>query len=756
MADAKDVTVNVGATTEPEEPSAPNPLVGCIKGLILFPLKYALLVLLIGIELGLMVITFQWVKYFSYWNGPGSDALRSEAIGGVEHHRESCWVKANGGKVVTPFPGIATIYDLSKRSFKTNAKNRCMGVRNFLGQKSVKVKSFGDIFWRSYGEVGTAANKFGAAMKANGLVGAPTKTDLSPLSTSCSVAIFENTSPEWMIAAQGCFTQSLIVTTIYATLGMDAVIDAVQETSTRAIVCNKINVGKIMDRISEMPTLKVIVWTNDIVAPGDTTVVPASTGDVKIMSFDDFVASGDCSAFPPTPPSPESCAVIMYTSGSTGKPKGVVVTHANLLSTVAGALISLGAKRSDVYLGYLPLAHILELMAEFGMLGCGATICYADPKTLTQTGASPIGALEQFSPTIMAGVPKIWDVIKKGVQGKIGLAPPISQFLFAWAFTFRSKAMSNGFDSPLFSKLVFKKFSKVVGGRLRLAMSGGGPLNTEVQIFVRTCFGCPLFQGYGLTETCAGLSIQDSADLRTGIAGVPLASCEVKLESCPDICDKAKNPYLVTDRYDTAKNQVWGRGEICVKGNNISVGYYMLPEKTAEEYEENGFFHTGDIGQFMADGSIRIVDRKKNLLKLKGGEYIAIENMEMTYGNSNFVDAINGGICCYGDGDMDRPVALMQLNEPVVKAWSRANGYNGDIHELKENPALMKAVKADMDNEARKAGLSPLEKLAGICFLLEPWNPENGCLTAANKLQRRTVIETFEKEFEEVRKKGIF
>ena len=194
--------------------------------------------------------------------------------------------------------------------------------------------------------------------------------------------------------------------------------------------------------------------------------------------------------------------------------------------------------------------------------------------------------------------------------------------------------MSNGMDTPLFKALVFKKFAKVVGGRLRLAISGGGPLNTEVQLFVRTAFGCPLFQGYGLTETCAGLTMQDPEDLRCGIAGVPSGCCEVKLESCLEINDKAGLPYLKEDTADVQGNPVFGRGEVLVRGHNISKGYYMLEEKTKEEWTSDNWFHTGDIGQFMSDGSLRIVDRKKNLVKLKGGEYIAIENMEMAYGNS--------------------------------------------------------------------------------------------------------------------------
>ena len=148
----------------------------------------------------------------------------------------------------------------------------------------------------------------------------------------------------------------------------------------------------------------------------------------------------------------------------------------------------------------------------------------------------------------------------------------------------------------------------------------GGPLHSEIQTFIRAAFGIPLVQGYGLTETTAGLSIQADDDIRSGIAGVPLPCCEVKLLSCPDISDKASLPYMSTDTVDNEGNPIFGRGEILVKGLNIGVGYYMMPEKTKEDFDADGFFHTGDIGQFMNDGSLRIVDRKKNLVKLKGGE----------------------------------------------------------------------------------------------------------------------------------------
>lgn len=260
----------------------------------------------------------------------------------------------------------------------------------------------------------------------------------------------------------------------------------------------------------------------------------------------------------------------------------------------------------------------------------------------------------------------------------------------------------------------------------------------------------------GLTETCAGLTLGDPKDDRPAVAGFPIASAEVKLVSTPDVCDKGGLPYLSTDRKDVEGNPVWGRGEVMVKGGNVTSGYYMMPDKTKEVYLDGGWFATGDIGQFLSDGSVRIVDRIKNLVKLKSGEYVALEKMEMVYGNSSFVDAIAGGICCYADGEMNRPVCLFQLAEPFTMKWAKENGIAGDFNAVKETKELHNAVMASFYAEHAKSDLSHIEKVKAAKVMPSPWTPENGCRTAANKLQRRVVIESFPTEFEEVRKKGIF
>ena len=415
-------------------------------------------------------------------------------MGSDESHRVQPAFKGKLAK--SPHEGVATLYDLARDSFSDFADRNCMATREFKGWYKPKVKHFGDISYRTYAEVGEEAHKFGAALRARGLVAAPDVTTLDKIKTNCSIAIFENTCPEWVISALGAFSQSVIVTTIYATLGMDAVIDAVNDGTISTIVCNKSNVKSLVDQIGKMKCLKTIVYTNDCVAPDDKTEIPAAPRGVLISSFDDFVKSGDTAEYPPVPPKAGTCAVIMYTSGSTGKPKGVVILHSQIVGAIAAGALSFEVQDGDVYLGYLPLAHIMELMAEFAFIALGCLICYADPKSLSSKGSYPLGALEQYKPTLMVAVPKIWDTIKKGIEAKVHASSPVAEFLVSTAFQARKFALKHGYDTPLFKALVFKKFSQAVGGKLRLAVSGGGPLSAEVQDFCRAAFGCALSQGY--------------------------------------------------------------------------------------------------------------------------------------------------------------------------------------------------------------------------------------------------------------------
>jgi len=431
--------------------------------LALLPLK----IILVSIDLFIALITFQWIGVVKKLLTP--TPMRSVPVGNDESHRVN--TKNKGNLKNSTVEGVTTLHELAQFACKKYGHRNAMGLREYLGPHSPKVQKFGEVSWRTYDQVKDASLKFGASLRSAGLVASPEKATLDKLTTPCTLAIFENTCPEWMIAALGAYSQSISITTVYATLGTNAVIDSINDGKIRAIVCNKKSVKMLLGKLGDMPTLKVIVYTNNMIAPGEKVDLPAAPKGVTVLSFDDFVNAGDTKAFTIVPPKPDTAAVIMYTSGSTGKPKGVVVTHRNVLASTT--IVDGVMTENDSIICYLPLAHIFELVAEISSLSAGACLCYADPKTLTQTGAYPIGALEQYKPTIMVGVPKIWDVIKKGVQAKIGGESKVKQFLVNTAFETRMRARKLGFDTPLFKALVFKKFAKVVGGRLRLAISGG-------------------------------------------------------------------------------------------------------------------------------------------------------------------------------------------------------------------------------------------------------------------------------------------
>jgi long-chain acyl-CoA synthetase len=425
------------------------------------------------------------------------------------------------------------------------------------------------------------------------------------------------------------------------------------------------------------------------------------------------------------------------------------------------------------------------------MLVHGARLGFSDPKTIgsagayrqradgslngdpTGTGNQPPGGIQEFAPTTMAAVPKIWDILKKGVEEKVSKGSAVGRAVFQAAFSARSRALQQGRESPLLGLLFKKKVGAVLGGRVKLAVTGGGPIAADVQNFIRVAMHFNLVQGYGLTETCSAGTLQPPDSTWDGVAGSPVACLQMRLADCGQkeadgsytFLDRDKKPYLSTDCRHGAEPCL-GRGEVRIKGANLASGYYCEAAMTKKEFDSEGWFRTGDVGIWTPIGTLKIVDRLKNLVKLKGGEYIAIEFMEATYAGSVFVDGKNGGLLCYGDGSMDKPVALVQVNGPELKSWARANGVAfASLEDLCVNPAACAAVLADLNAHGKgKLGLN--EALAAVSLLPgtgnvdsvgpnAPWTSDNGYLTAANKLARNTVLEGFRTNIDAVKPLAI-
>uniref|UniRef100_A0A7S1RFZ4 AMP-dependent synthetase/ligase domain-containing protein n=1 Tax=Alexandrium catenella TaxID=2925 RepID=A0A7S1RFZ4_ALECA len=586
---------------------------------------------------------------------------------------------------------------------------------------------------------------FGAGLRALGLEPQP-DGDFDTLEGKFKILMYEDTCADWIVCAHGALSQALVVATCYATLGIDSVVNAVQEGSIPVVVCNRNSLKALLELKDQMPTLEAVVYLDFNLTPEECKEKPqVDAGDIKVLSLDEVIELGKSKPMPPTQPKPEHVAVLMYTSGSTGKPKGVMVRHSQLLATVAACNDQFGSlldfSGGETFLGYLPLAHILELTAETLFYGMGSRIGYADPKTLMSGPEKcyPVGALEEFKPTLMAGVPKVWETFKKGAEAKLAKGGDAMGFIFKVALRMKKAAMRSQRETPLFDKLVFKKFKKMIGGKMKFTLSGGGAISGEVQEWVRACFGCPLVQGYGLTETCGASCVQHPFDPSVGIAGSVLSSVEFTLHSESEITDNFKKPYLATDTEHNGQ-PCSGRGEVWIRGPSVTSGYYKMKDKTAEEFGEDGWFHTGDIGIFTPQGQLKIVDRKKNLVKLKGGEYVALELMNTTYSNADIVNTDAGGVCSYGDHSIDRPVAFVQCKEKELKALAEEAGVTGkEGEELCHDTKVRAAVKAQLDKVAKAAKLPALMNVIAVMPVVEPWTSQNGCLTATSKLVPKEV-----------------
>jgi len=437
--------------------------------------------------------------------------------------------------------------------------------------------------------------------------------------------------------------------------------------------------------------------------------------------------------FEPVPPQPDDLAVIMYTSGSTDLPKGVMISHSNVVGALSGLLSGIGVTKDDVYLSFLPLAHVLAFIVECAALYFGATIGYGRPRTLVDSAVKGcLGDIRTLRPTIFCGVPTMYDKIKQTVAGRISKSPSIIKFLFSKGFSSKAAALKKGQSTPLWNLLVFNKLKDQLGGKVRVIVSGGAPLSPECHQFLQVCFSAPVLQGYGLTETCGAGTLMEVDDFSTGSAGPPVACCEIKLVDVPDMEYRSKDDPP--------------RGEIWIRGKNVALGYYKK-QKTENDFVD-GWFRTGDVGQFLSNGNLQIIDRIKNLVKPPHGEYIAIERLESIYKNSKFID----NICIHADSNHYDVVALVAPNKSALQEWATKNNIKeaNNFEELCNLQQARKAVMDDLVTVSKASKLKSIELVKNVKLFPEEWTPDNGWLTAATKLRRNYVEKQYKPDIDKL------
>ncbi|KAF2260757.1 acetyl-CoA synthetase-like protein [Lojkania enalia] len=647
--------------------------------------------------------------------------------------------KAKDALKLKPQDDINTLHDILRFSSAKFGNAKAVGMRRVLNthEETKKIKKMVDgkeqevdkkwtyfelspYKYQSFVEFEKQALAIGFALK---------KLGLAPQDRLHN---FAATSSQWLAMAHGAISQSLAIVTAYDTLGEEGLKHSMLQTHAKVMFTDPHLLPKLVNPFKEAKDVQVVVYsTKDDPQRKDIDQLTSAHPHLKVMSFDELVKLGNENPAETVPPKADDLACIMYTSGSTGTPKGVLLNHSNVVAAIAGVDVIVGQYLGpgDSLLTYLPLAHILEFVFENAVLYWGGTMGYGTIRTLSDTSVRNCkGDIRELKPTVLVGVPQVWETVKKGIVGKVEAGGALTKNLFWAAMSAKSFLLGSGLPgSGILDAVVFNKVKDATGGRLRICMNGGGPVAKETQRFLSLAI-TPMISGYGLTETTAMGALMDPLAWTDTALGEMPASIEIKLVDFAD-----------AGYYSTNKPP---QGEIWIRGGGVSQGYLELEKETKESFTEDGWFKTGDIGEFDAKGQLKIIDRKKNLVKTLTGEYIALEKLESVYRSVPVV----ANICVYAAEDQLKPIAIIVPAEPALKKLATERGVQGDhLEELCHSEKLNQAVSKQLQTAGQKAGLAPFEIVQGVVLADEEWTPQNGLTTAAQKINRKGILEKYQK-----------
>ena len=532
-----------------------------------------------------------------------------------------------------------------------------------------------------------------------------------------NIAIISNNSPKWAMCDYGIICSTMSTVTIYPTL-ISKQVEFILKNSNSSLIFveNQEQLNKVISVMDNCNDLKYIVVLDE----------SCESETDSVMNFSTFLDKGkdysqDCDiTFSEMVNSvkEDDILTIIYTSGTTGIPKGVVLTHKNLLSNVKGTLSVAEFSNNETFLSFLPLSHVLERMGgHYTPFSIGATIFYAENmETIADN-------MIESSPTIVVCVPRVFEKIHAKFMQGIKDAPKIRQNLFNWALGVGRKysklSVSKqkigfwlSFKHKIANKLIYTKVKARFGGKIKFFVSGGAPLSKHLAEFF-AAVDITILEGYGLTETSPVLTVNSPTNLKFGYVGKPLFNVEIKIAN---------------------------DGEILAKGPNIMTGYYRNEDATKEVFDEDGWFHTGDIGIIDEDGFLKITDRKKSLIVTSGGKNIAPAPIELKVATSSFVEQIH----IIGDKRNFLSALIVPNYEALTTYLKSHNNDLKDPNALIDHPDVIELFTKEVDNAM--ADFSNYEKIKKFTLLTEPFSIEKGEMTPKMSIVKKVVEQNYSEQ----------
>uniref|UniRef100_A0A7N6F5V1 Long-chain-fatty-acid--CoA ligase n=1 Tax=Anabas testudineus TaxID=64144 RepID=A0A7N6F5V1_ANATE len=623
---------------------------------------------------------------------PCDIGLQSVEIPGGERARRSI-LNDSDDHMTHYYSDVRTLYEMFQRGLRVSNNGPCLGSR----------KPNQPYEWQSYREVADRAENIGSALLHRGHSHTGDKF----------IGIFSQNRPEWTIAELACYTYSMVVVPLYDTLGTEAIAYVIDKGTQRAPShANR----KLPAALSQCCRSMVLI-------------LKQVTRHVSLCVLYFFQALGKANHQKPLPPKSEDLALICFTSGTTGNPKGAMLSHGNVISNTAAFVRvterSHKPNSKDVLISFLPLAHMFERVVEGVVLTQGARIGYfqGDIRQLMDD-------LKTLQPTIFPVVPRLLNRMFDKVFSQANT--PLKKWLLDFAFRRKESELKSGVvrRDSMWDKLIFKKVQASLGGHVRLMITGAAPVSPTILTFLRAALGCQFYEGYGQTECTAGCTMSIPGDWTAGHVGPPLPCNAIKL------VDVAEMNYLAVN----------GEGEVCVKGPNVFQGYLNDPERTVEAIDKDGWLHTGDVGKWLPNGTLKIIDRKKHIFKLAQGEYIAPEKIETVY---NRIDAV-AQIFVHGDSLQACLVGIVVPDPDFLPIWAKKKGIEGSYSELCSNKDVKNSILEDLLKLGKEAGLKSFEQVRDIALHPEMFSVQNGLLTPTLKAKRAELQKHFREQIDKL------